>query len=272
MSTFTDKLNAASARNRSHLVVGLDPQPSLMDVPDVAAFNRAIIEATADLVCAYKPQMAYFEALGMDGLRALETTFKAIPAHIPVILDAKRGDIGSTSAAYARAVFEVWGADATTVHPYMGEDSVGPFLEYREKGVFILARTSNPGARDFEELTLRTPTGERPLYEQVVTKALEWNDRGNVGLVVGATAPEELARVRSLAPNLPLLIPGIGAQGGDLEASVRNGRDARGGGFLINAARSVLYASRGADFAEAARAEAERLRAGINAELARLGA
>ena len=269
MSTFLEKLDSAAARNRSLLSVGLDPWPPSMPIADIADFCKAMIEATSDVVCAYKPQIAFFEAEGLPGLRALEAAINAIPSHIPVILDAKRGDIGNTSTAYAKAIFDVWGADAITVSPYMGGDSLEPFLAYRDRGVFVLARTSNPGGADFEDLRVQTPDGERPLYEQVVRAAQTWNTAGNVGLVVGATVPEELAQVRSLAGDMPILIPGIGAQGGDLEASVRNGVDPNGRRAVVNAARGVLYASKGPDFADAARAAAIEIRDGINAELER---
>ena len=272
MPTFPQRLDAAAERNRSLLCVGLDPWRPSMPVADVAAFNRAIIEATSDLVCAYKPQWAFYESEGIAGLRALEATIEAVPNGVPVILDAKRGDLGNTSVAYAKAAFEIWGADAVTVNPYLGRDSLQPFLDYADKGVFVLTRTSNPGGADFQELAVRSADGEeRPLYEEVARQAVSWNERGNVGLVAGATAPEELARVRAAAGAMPILIPGIGAQGGDLESAARNGADANGRRAIITASRSVLYASSGSDFAEAARAEAARLRGAVNAELERMG-
>lgn len=272
MQTFLERLDAAAARNRSLLCVGLDPWPPAMPIADVAAFNRAIIAATSGIVCAYKPQWAFYEAEGVAGLRALEATIEAIPNDVPIILDVKRGDLGNTSVAYAKAAFETWGADAVTVNPYQGRDSLQPFLAYGEKGIFVLTRTSNPGGVDFQALPVRGADGEeRPLYEEVARQAMTWNDLGNVGLVTGATAPEELARVRRIAGEAPILIPGVGAQGGDLEGAVRNGADANGRRAIITAARSVLYASRGPDFAEAARAEAARLRGAINAELERMG-
>ena len=241
METFLERLDAAAERNRSLLCVGLDPWPPAMPVADVAAFNRAIIGATSDLVCAYKPQWAFYEAEGVPGLRALEATIEAVPDGMPIILDVKRGDLGNTSVAYAKAVFETWGADAVTVNPYQGRDSLQPFLAYADKGVFILTRTSNPGGFDFQALPVRGADGaERPLYEEVARQAMTWNDLGNIGLVAGATAPEELARVRLLAGEAPMLIPGVGAQGGDLERAVRNGADANGRRAVITAARSVL--------------------------------
>ena len=270
MDSFVERLDAAMTRNRSLLCVGLDPWPPSMPIDDIAAFNRAIIDATADLVCAYKPNFAFYEAEGIAGLEALRQTIEAAPDGVPMLLDAKRGDLGNTAIAYAKAAFEVWGADAVTVNPYQGRDALQPFLDYADRGVFILARTSNPGSAEFQDLRVRGPVGERPLYEEVAGQACAWNDNGNVGLVVGATVPEELARVRSIAGSMPVLVPGVGAQGGDLEASVRNGTDANGRRALISASRSVLYASSGRDFADAARAEALRLRDAINAELDRM--
>ena len=272
MPSFIEKMDAAADANRSLLCVGLDPWRPSMPVADVADFCRAIIDATADLVCAFKPNYAFFEAEGIPGLHALLAAVDAVPDGVPVILDAKRGDLGNTAAAYAKAAFDMWGADAVTVNPYQGRDAAQPFLDYADRGVFVLARTSNPGSAEFQDLAVRGADGERALYEEVAARAAAWNDNGNVGLVVGATAPDELAQVRSIAGSMPILVPGVGAQGGDLEASVRNGADASGRRVLISASRSVLYASKGADFADAARAEAERLRAAIAAELDRMGA
>lgn len=268
---FLDKLLAASRRNHSLLCIGLDPDPELMPQVDVYRFNRQIVEATSDLVCAYKPNLAFYEALGVEGLKALERTVKDVSREIPVIGDSKRTDIASSSKAYARALFEVTGFDAVTVSPYLGYDSIAPFVERSDKGVFILCKTSNPGAADFQDLLCKAAgpvDGERPLFEIVALKALEWNTRGNLGLVVGATYPEQLRRVRELCPQMPLLIPGIGAQGGDLEAVVKLGTDANGEKAIITCSRQVLYASKGADFALAARAEALSLRDRINRYLA----
>ena len=264
---FLEKLLEASRSNNSLLCVGLDPHPELMPVADVFQFNREIIAATADLVCAYKPNLAFYEALGIDGLRALERTVACVPSGVPVIGDAKRGDVASSAAAYARALFDTFGFDAATVSPYLGLDSLQPFLDYKERGVFILCRTSNVGAADFQGLACLGTAGEpaRPLFELVASKASEWNIWGNVGLVVGATYPNELSRVRQLCPDMPLLIPGVGAQGGDLEAAVQWGTDASGERAIINSSRGIIYASRGRDFAEAARREALRLRDQINA-------
>jgi orotidine-5'-phosphate decarboxylase len=271
MPTFVEKLDAAAQRNHSLLCVGLDPTPAQMPIDDTAAFCKAIIDATKDVVCAFKPNIAFFEAQGLPGLHALEKTMAAIPSDVPVILDAKRGDIGSTAIAYAEAVFERWGADATTVSPYLGRDSLEPFLAYADKGILVLCRTSNPGGADFQSLQLASEGGTTPLYEHVALQAQSWNVNGNVGLVVGATAPEELERVRALCPELPILIPGVGSQGGDVEASVRNGTTSIGRRAIISSSRQVLYASKGTDYAEAARSEAEKNRNTFNAVLESMG-
>lgn len=271
MSNFTDRLDASATRNQSLVCVGLDPWRPSMPVDDFAAFTKAIIEATSDLVCAFKPNYAFYEAEGLEGLRALVSTMKAVPSDVPVILDAKRGDIGSTATAYAKAAFEAWGADAVTLNAYMGGDTVEPFLEYEDRGVFILTRTSNPGGSDFEELQVSDGAAVRPLYEHMTERAVEWNTRGNIGLVVGATAPSELERIRKIAPEMPILIPGIGTQGGDLEASIRYGVNSSGLGAVINSSRGIIFASKGADFAEAARAATEKLRGEINVEREKLG-
>ena len=265
--TFIEKLFEASRKNQSLLCIGLDPDPKLMPRMDVFHFNREIIDATSDLVCAYKPNLAFYEALGLKGLRALEKTLSHIPRNIPVIGDAKRGDIASSSEAYARALFDNFGFDAVTVNPYLGYDSIAPFIAYPDKGVFILCKTSNTGAADFQE-SMCVEKGKngsgRPLYEIVAEKANAWNTRGNIGLVVGATYPEQLKRIRELCTELPLLIPGIGAQGGDIELVVRYGVDARGDKAIISSSRQVIYASKSKAFAEAARKEALRLRDRIN--------
>lgn len=238
---------------------------------EVAGFNREIVEATSDLVCAFKPNLAFYEALGREGLMALERTLGAIPGHLPVIGDAKRSDIGSTAEAYARALFGVWGFDAVTVNPYLGGDSLEPFLRCKEKGVFILCRTSNPGAADFQGLSMKE--SGLPLYLEVARQAQGWNVWGNVGLVVGATAPEELRRVRGICPEMPILVPGVGAQGGDLEAAVVHGVDSRGRRAIISASRQVLYAYRneGGGVGVAARRAALGLRDAINQVLDQRG-
>ncbi|OGS36876.1 MAG: orotidine 5'-phosphate decarboxylase, partial [Elusimicrobia bacterium RIFOXYB2_FULL_49_7] len=239
--TFIDKLRKASADNRSLLCVGLDFDPEKTPPPfrdDPAAYNKLIIDATQDLVCAYKPNAAFYEGLGRKGLDALSATLSYIPSHIPVILDAKRGDIGNTSAQYARAVFEEMGADAVTVSPYMGEDSVSPFLQFAGKGVFVLCLTSNPGSKDFQRLKC----GNEYIYLHVARKCVEWAARypADLGLVVGATQ-EEIAEIRSLCL-LPFLVPGVGSQGGDLGRAVREG-NRNGALAVINASRSIIYPS-----------------------------
>lgn len=258
---FVSRLLNASRRNRSLLCVGLDPDPARLPVKDIFEFNKAIIDATADLVCCYKPNLAFYEALGIRGLQALKKTVAYIPRDIPVIGDAKRGDIGNTAAAYAKALFEYYKFDAVTVNPYLGYDSVKPFLDYRNKGIFVLCRTSNSSACDFQDLV---DNFGMKFYQTVALRAGDWNKGGNIGLVVGATYPEELKEIRKLCPGMPLLIPGIGAQAGDLELSVRYGVDAAKEMAIIVAARQVLYASKGADYAQAARKAALELRDSIN--------
>jgi orotidine-5'-phosphate decarboxylase len=262
--TFVQKLEAAVERNDSLLCVGLDPDPALMAIDDVAAFNRAVIEATSDLVCCYKPNLAFYEALGDSGWDALRATMAAVPSHIPVIADAKRGDIGNTAAAYARAIFDLIGADAMTVNCYGGRDSIEPFLEREDKGVIVWCRSSNAGAGDLQDLPVQFRGETRPLWQVVALNARDWNTKGNVGIVVGATYPAQLAEARALCPDMPVLVPGVGAQEGALEASVRAGLDARGRGIIVSASRGVTYASKGADFAEAAREAASKLRDEIN--------
>jgi orotidine-5'-phosphate decarboxylase len=262
---FIDKLQNATRKNRSLVCVGLDPDLKLMpEKISVADFNKTIIEATSDLVCAYKPNLAFYEALGDEGMQALKLTLKAIPSNIPVIADAKRGDIGNTSKAYAKALFEVYGFDAATVNPYLGSDAVEPFIQFNEKGVFILCRTSNAGAADFQSLQCITPIGNRALFEIVADKAQEWNKTGNVGLVVGATYPDELKIIRRKLPEMPFLIPGIGAQGGDVALTIKNGVSPQGDKAVVNSSRQILYASKGPDFADAARRAALALRDEIN--------
>jgi orotidine-5'-phosphate decarboxylase len=238
-----------------------------MPVDDVAAFNIAIVEATSDVVCAYKPNVAFYEALGPErGYAALRKILAAMPPHVIKLADAKRGDVTNTARAYAKAVFDELGFDACTVNPYVGHDSTEPWIERPEKAAFLLCRTSNPGAADLQDLQVQYEGGAMPLYEAVAAKARSWDVHGNVGLVVGATYPGEMKRIRELCPDMPFLVPGIGAQAGELAESVRAGIDARGRGLLISASRGVTYASKGADFAEAARREAVRLRDEMNAE------
>jgi orotidine-5'-phosphate decarboxylase len=266
---YLEKLLAAQQTNHSWLCIGLDPQPELMPVPalswdePVLPFNRRIIEATADLVCAYKPNLGFYLQWGAAGVIALERTIAAIPSHIPIILDAKIGDIGHTQAAWGRGVFDEWGVDAITVNPFVGADATRPLLAGRpSKAVYVLARTSNPGAPLLQgELS----TSGDGLSTAVLRAATGWTtaDDGHCGFVVGATYPAELAAARALAPAANFLIPGVGAQGGDLGAAVAHGPD-RVAGPVINAGRSVIYASSGLDFVDAARAAAVRLRDAIN--------
>lgn len=273
--TFLDKLAEAQRRNRSWLCLGLDPVLAKMPLPlhkeddPLLPFNKAMIDATADLVCAYKPNLAFYLAEGAAGLIALERTIAYIPDHLPIILDGKFGDIGTTAEMIARGAFEVWGVDAVTVNPYVGEDGVAPFLQRPDKAAFVLARTSNPSGADFQTRYLSLPhQGGEPvtLADLVVQRALAWDAKypGTCGLVVGATAPEALAHLRELAPDLPFLIPGIGAQGGDLAASVRYGPTHSGIGPIINVSRAILFTSSRVDYAEAARAAAQHLRDQIN--------
>jgi len=258
---FVSRLLKASRRNHSLLCVGLDPDPSKMPVRDVFEFNKAIIDATSDLVCCYKPNMAFYEAMGIRGLQALKKTVAYIPRDIPVIGDAKRGDIGNTAAAYAKALFSYYKFDAVTVNPYMGYDSVKSFLDYKDKGIFVLCRTSNSSAADFQDLE---DNFGMKFYQSVALRAGDWNTDGNIGLVVGATYPEELKEIRKLCPDMLFLVPGIGAQGGDLELSVKYGVDATKEKAIIVAARQVLYASKGTGYAKAAREAALELRDSIN--------
>jgi orotidine-5'-phosphate decarboxylase len=265
---FYETIENAWIKKDSMVCVGLDPD--LQKIPGhlkgvenpIFEFNRALVDATADLVCAYKPQFAYYAAQSAES--QLGMTIDYIHKHhpgIPVILDAKRGDIGSTAKMYAREVFERFGADAVTVNPYMGGDTLEPFLERKDKGIIILCRTSNPGAGDIQDLE----TGGKKVYEVIAEKAAtEWNANKNVLLVVGATYPLELKKIREIAGEMPFLVPGIGAQGGDIEAAVSHGKTESGGGMIINSSRGIIYASSGPDFAESARRETETLRKAIN--------
>lgn len=275
MNTFVQRLRTASETNQSLLCVGLDPDPNRMPVGNAADFNRAIVNATADLVCAYKPNLAFYEAMGIPGLHTLETTVRHIrdvaPACI-IIGDCKRGDIDSSAAAYATAMFDVWGFDAVTVNPWGGMDTVEPWLKHPKRGAFVWCRGSNRGAADLQDLPVSGMGNlTQPVYLRLARRAQQRASQGNLGLVAGATAPEQLAAVRQVCPQLPILIPGVGTQGGDLEDSVRHGVDAEGRGAVINASRGVIYASSGSDYAEAARARAQELRDGINTTLDAMG-
>jgi len=223
-------------------------------------FIRSIIECTSDLVCAYKLNIAFYEVLGSRGYRILERTLELIPDGTVVLCDAKRGDVGNTTRMYARSLYEHFGFDAVTVNPYQGRDSVQPFLDYADRGAFILCLTSNESAKEFQHLSVNG----HPLYMEVARVAQTWNTAHNAGLVVGATYAENLKEIRKLAPRMPLLIPGIGAQGGDLKAVLKHGADEKGRGLLINSSRAILYASSAPDFAESARMAAMQLRDAIN--------
>jgi orotidine-5'-phosphate decarboxylase len=270
--TFLDQLRTAERQNGSLLCVGLDPEPAKFpahlrgNASKIYDFCAAIVDATADLVISFKPQIAYFAAHGAEAqLEKLMAHMRSTAPQVPIILDAKRGDIGSTAEQYAKEAFERYGADAVTLSPFMGFDSVQPYLQYHGKGAFLLCRTSNPGGDDFQPQHLRDLPGQPRLYEHIASLAQgPWNLNGQLGLVVGATYPDEIARVRELAPSLPLLIPGVGAQGGDALATVRAGlRTTDGettGPIVVNSSRAILYASAEADFAAAARREALRTR------------
>jgi orotidine-5'-phosphate decarboxylase len=273
MSQFIEQLERAWDVNGSLVCVGLDPEierfpPQVVDqASPIFQFNKAIIDATADLVCAYKPQFAHYAAYEAED--QLERTIDYIQSTypgIPVILDSKRGDVGNTAERYAIEAFERYHADAVTVSPYLGGDSMEPFLKYEDKGVIILCRTSNPGAGDLQDLEV----GGRRLFHIVADLAARrWNTRGNCALVVGATYPRELAEVREIVGNMPFLVPGVGAQGGDVAQAVQSGQTAAGAGLVISSSRSILYASSGEDFVLAAREATLKLRDQINASRAR---
>lgn len=259
---FTQRLSGVQSRGDTLLSIGLDIDPLLVP-PGLPAgtaglleFNRTIIDATSDLVCAYKVNLAFYEALGRDGWELLYRTRELIPPGVLAIADGKRGDIGNSSERYAHALLEELDFGAVTVNPYMGFDSVEPFLKDETRGVFLLALTSNPGSKDFQRLKVST----KPLFQKIVAAARRWNTRGNIGLVVGATHPRELKAIRKTASSMPILIPGVGRQGGDLKSAVVYGCTKSGRGAVIHAGRSVVYASRGSDYATAARAEAVNLR------------
>ncbi|MCX5749485.1 MAG: orotidine-5'-phosphate decarboxylase [Candidatus Saganbacteria bacterium] len=259
---FLNRLDQAGEKNDSLLCVGLDidlarmPKEFLSKEDPIFSFNKMVVDKTRDLVCAYKPNIAFYEMYGIYGLQSLIKTIEYIPDEIPVILDAKRGDVGHTAGAYAKSAFEVFKADATTVNPYLGYDSIKPFLEYRDRGTFILCLTSNAGYRDFQD------SGDEkvPLYIHVAKHVKEWDIYGNCGLVAGATNPGELKKIREIAVNMPILIPGIGAQGGDLEQSVRNGITKDKNRAVINSSRSIIYSDDPAKAAKKLRDEINRYR------------
>jgi orotidine-5'-phosphate decarboxylase len=264
---FSQRLRSIQQSANSLLCIGLDTDVNKLPLSirgeedAVYEFNRRIIEATKDLVCAYKINLAFYESTGEHGWHTVHRTLAQIPEEVITIGDAKRGDIGNSSEMYARSLMEGYKFAAATVNPYMGTDSILPFLKNPHQGAFILAVTSNTGAKDFQYLKVNG----RPLYEQVIRRVKKWNANNNCGLVVGATRPKELQRIRSMVPRMPILIPGIGAQGGDLTSAVRYGCDKQGGMAVINASRSIIYASEGEDFASAARDTALNLRDTINA-------
>jgi orotidine-5'-phosphate decarboxylase len=273
MSQFIEQLQRAWDSNNSLVCVGLDPEierfpEQVAEQPSpIFQFNKAIIDATADLVCAYKPQFAHYAAYEAEDQleRTIDYVHRTYPG-IPVILDSKRGDVGNTAERYAIEAFERYHADAVTVSPYLGGDSMEPFLKYEDKGVIILCRTSNPGAGDLQDLEI----GGRRLFHVVADLAARrWNTRGNCMLVVGATYPRELAEVREIVGNMPFLVPGVGAQGGDVAQAVQNGQTAAGAGLVVSSSRGILYASSGENFASAAREVTGKLRDQINASRAR---
>ncbi|MHB8507726.1 MAG: orotidine-5'-phosphate decarboxylase [Candidatus Dormibacteria bacterium] len=269
--SFRQGLRASCEKQRSHLCVGLDPDLEALpagfnrDPEDVLRFCVGIVEATAHVAAAYKPNSAFYEALGPAGMEVLQAVIAAVPEGIPTILDVKRGDVGNTASRYAESAFRVFNAAAVTVSPYLGRDGITPFAEYRDRGVFVLCRTSNPGAPDLQDLEVE---GE-PLYLRVARLCNEWDEHHNLGLVTGATWPDELRAIRAVAPELPLLVPGVGVQGGDVAASTRAAAGASGDGlFLVSSSRGVAHASRGSDFQHAAAAAAEELSRQVELALA----
>ncbi len=272
--TFVERFNGAIEASGSLLCIGLDPDPERMAIPDVTAFNREIVDATADLVCAYKPQLAFYEALGSSGLASLEETVRFIRERAPravIIGDGKRGDIGSTAEAYARAMFETWDFDAATVNVYQGRDAIEPFLGYPGRGVFAVCRTSNVSSSYFQDLEV-DGGGPMTLYRYVARSVERWSaGAGNVGLVVGATAPDQLAELRRHHPRLPFLVPGIGAQGGDVRGVIERALDADRRGATLSSSRQILYASSDPKtFAAAARNAARAIQQEIADALERL--
>ncbi len=297
---FNDKLLEASRKNKSWLCVGLDPDPG--KIPDclgegpeaILEFNKAVIESTSDLVCVYKPNSAFYEAFGPDGMRVLFETIRHIPEHIPVILDFKRGDIGNTAAMYARSAFEYYGVDAVTVSPYLGKDSIEPFTQYKDKGIFILCVTSNPSSVDIQKQLMiignppspdkMTPQDKAKsfaeflscstmnIYTHVSRLAMEWNANDNIGLVIGAPSPRELENIRTeVGDDMPFLIPGVGSQGGDLEKAVAAGSNPSGKMAIINISRGIIYAGNDSRFKDDIRHKAEYYRDAIDAVLKNKG-
>lgn len=267
---FQQKLNKIIIKNNSLLCIGLDPDLSKIpehlkkEADPIFTFNKAIIDNTSDLVCAYKPNIAYYEAEGIEGMKSLKQTLKyatqKYPA-IPFICDAKRGDISSTSKQYAKALFDYYGFDAATVNPYLGLDAVESFLDYKDKGIIILCRTSNPSASDFQDFIIKN----EPLYVHIAKKIVEWDKKyQNCLMVVGATWPEELGKIRNIASDMFFLVPGIGTQGGDLEKTLRMGLNKNKSGLIINVGRAIIYAGKNKDFAQKAREKTIELKTNIN--------
>jgi orotidine-5'-phosphate decarboxylase len=271
LSGFSERLHRAQDVNNSLLCVGLDPDLTRFPASLVRGspgqrlidFNRSIIDATSEFASCFKPNLGFYLPLGHDGIDALIDLRMHVASHIPVLLDAKVGDINTTTAAYARAYFDEWGFDAVTANPFMGHDSIAPLLDYPDRGVFLLAKTSNPGSGFLQDREI-VGTGEK-VSHLVARSAVEWNERGNLGLVIGATYPDELGSIRAIAHGLPILVPGVGAQSGELEASVAAGIGNNKAGLLINASRAISYASSGKDFQNAAHEAAKELRNRINA-------
>jgi orotidine-5'-phosphate decarboxylase len=271
-------LDGAHRSNDSLLCVGLDPELSRLPAPlrdeddvtrAIVEFNAGVIEATSDLVYAYKPNLAFYMAYGVPGLLALEETRRLIPRHIPALLDAKVGDLANTSIAYAAGYFDAWDFDAVTVNPYMGEDSLAPYLSRGDRGIFVLCKTSNPGSGDLQDIQVSAVSGSQPLYLTVADRVAEWSQRwpATLGLVVGSTWPAQLAEIRERCPVQPILLPGIGAQGGDIAGSVQVGLDTTGSGLLLSASRSVIFAGEhaGENWIAEVRKAALQLRDEINA-------
>ena len=264
--TFEEKLKTAAGTNDSMVCVGLDPDSDYLPnglkstTNPTLAFLKEIVEATKDLVCAYKPNFAFYGALGPPGWEALAGVIQAIPDHIPIILDYKAGDIGNTAKKYAQMAYDQLGVDAVTVNPFMGTDALQPFLSYKDRFAFLLCLTSNEGSSDIQRLS----TKDGLVYQRIAHQAIEWQKIGPCGLVVGATHPNELSEIRAIVPNMPFLIPGVGSQGGDAAKVVKNGADSEGAGILVNASRSILFASGESNFAQAAREATIALRSRLN--------
>ena len=268
MKTMFEKLDAAAIKTNSFVCVGLDPSIERAPINDIAAFNRAIIDATKDVVSAFKPQFAYYEAMGIKGFKILENTIRHIrdvaPNHI-IIGDGKRGDISTTATAYASAMYEIWDVDIATIYAYQGSDSVEPFLKHPGRGVYIVCRTSNPSSRDIQDLIVDDSNGQTRVFDRIADMADRWSKTQNVGIVAGATFPDDLHALRTRHPEMHFLIPGVGAQGGEVEQTTRAGKNEHGRGFLVNSSRGIIYASSDPLYFEReARSAAELLRDQIN--------